>query len=112
MLLSLPEFFSLNFAWCQLSPSATIKSARSSALCPWQPDHKLSESPLFRFHGNLAFVLLHDDIIADRQAQSRALACRLRGEKGIENLVANAPRNAIAIVANADFDLVTVVFCG
>ena len=51
-------------------------------------------------------MLLHDDVIADRQAQPGALSRRLRGKKGIENLVANFLGDAVAVVANADFDFV------
>jgi hypothetical protein len=69
-----------------------------------QSDHKLRELPVLGFHFDLPAMLLHDDVVANRQSQSRALSRRLRRKKRIENLLANICRNAIAIVANADFD--------
>jgi hypothetical protein len=48
---------------------------------PRQLHHKLRELTLLRFHFNLPAMLLHDDVVADRQAQARALSRRFRADK-------------------------------
>src|SRR5215475_615250 len=55
-------------------------------------------------------VLFDDDVVADREAQPRALARGLGGEERVEHLLPHLGRNAVAIVANPDFDAVTEVF--
>jgi hypothetical protein len=47
-------------------------------------------------------MLISNDLIADRQAESRAFTHFLRGEKGIEQLILQFIGNATAIIADAD----------
>src|SRR5262245_51196849 len=47
-----------------------------------QDDDEFRKAPRFRLHPQLALVLLHDDVVADRQAQAGALAGRLGSEEG------------------------------
>jgi len=71
-----------------------------------QPHHKLRKLPFLGFHFDFIFLLLHNDVVADRQSQSRALSRRLRRKKRIKNFLANVKRDAVAIVTNEDFNLV------
>jgi hypothetical protein len=71
----------------------------------WQADNELRELPFLGFHFDLPAMLLHDDVVADRQAQTRALSGRFRRKKRIENFLANLRRNAVAVVANLNFNL-------
>ncbi len=59
-----------------------------------------------------AAMLLHDDVVAHRQAKPGALARRLGGEERIEHLLLHLGRNAGAVVADADFDVVAEVLGG
>ena len=80
-----------------------------------QPHHKLRELSFLSFHLDLAFMLLHDDVVADRQAQARALSRRFRGKKRTKNFLANVNRNAVVPqgeIADADFDLQMALFVG
>jgi hypothetical protein len=75
----------------------------------WKLNQKLRKLPIFRLHPNLPAMLLHDNIITDRQAQARSLSRRLRGKERIENFFTNVKRNAVVPpqggIANADCDL-------
>ena len=53
-----------------------------------------------------AAMLFHDDVVAHRQSKSGAFAGRLGGEEGIEHLLLHLWRDAGAVVADADFDMV------
>ena len=55
-------------------------------------------------------MLLDDDVVADREAESGTLARGLGGEKRIEHLFPHLGRNTTAVVANLDFDAVTEIF--
>src|SRR5436190_10693938 len=52
-------------------------------------------------------MLFHHDVVAHRQAKPGALASRFGRRKGIEYLLFYLRRNSHAIVADADFDLMT-----
>ena len=67
-----------------------------------QPHHKLRKLPFLRFHFNLSAMLLHNDVVADRQTQARALSRWLRRKERIENFLANLRRNAVAVVADSN----------
>ena len=54
-------------------------------------------------------MLLDDDVVADRQAKSRALAGGLGREERIEHLFLHLGRNAGAVVADRDFDPVAEI---
>ena len=56
-----------------------------------------------------AAVLLHDDVVTHRKAESGAFARRLGGEERIEHLVPDLGRNAGAVVADPDLDAVAEV---
>ena len=45
-------------------------------------------------------MLLHDDVVADRQAQAGALARGLGREERVEDAVADLRRDAVAVVAD------------
>src|SRR5262249_25567086 len=55
-------------------------------------------------------VLLDDDVVADREAQSCALTRGFGGEERVEHPLPHLRRNAAAIVANPDFNAVPEVF--
>src|SRR5579859_5897759 len=57
-------------------------------------------------------MLLGDDVIADRQTQSRPLAGWLGGEKRLEQLVLDLRRNAGAVVTHPHLDHATLLACG
>src|SRR5271165_5146986 len=59
--------------------------------------------------GDRTAVLLHNDVVADRQAEPGALAGRLGGEKRLEQFVPDVGRNPNAVVADADLDRVTEI---
>ena len=54
-------------------------------------------------------MLLHDDVVTDGQAEASALPGRLGREEGIEHLLLHLGRNAGAVVANPDLDVVAEV---
>lgn len=56
----------------------------------WYIDDKLREFLFLRFNANLPAMLLHDDVVADRQAQARALSRWFRRKERIENFLADA----------------------
>src|SRR3974390_153685 len=57
-------------------------------------------------------MLFHNDVVAHREPKAGALAGRLRGEERIEHLFLPLGRDAGAVVANPDFNLVTEVLRG
>src|SRR5262249_45074073 len=61
---------------------------------------ELAEVARFRVHFNLSSVLLHDDIVTYRQAETGTFARRLGGEEGREQLGLHLGRHASTIVAH------------
>jgi len=49
-------------------------------------------------------MLVYDDVITDRESEARARTRGFGGEERLEDFVANGWGNAVAVVANADFD--------
>jgi hypothetical protein len=64
---------------------------------------------LFAVDCDRAAMLLGDDVVADRQAEPRALARRLGGEERLEQFVSDRRRNSHAIVAHPDLDRVALL---
>src|SRR6516165_946989 len=56
-------------------------------------------------------MLFYDDVVGDRQAKASTLASRFCCEEGVEHLFPYFGRNAEAIVANPDLNLVAKVLC-
>src|SRR6516164_9820544 len=56
-------------------------------------------------------MLLHDDVVGDRQAKASTLARGFCCEEGVEHLFPYFGRNAEAVVANPDLNLVAQVLC-
>jgi hypothetical protein len=54
-------------------------------------------------------MLLHDDVVSDRQAKAGALSGRFGREERIEHLFPYFRRNARAVVANRDLYAVAEV---
>ena len=61
---------------------------------------------------NRAAMLLGNDVVADREAKTGALAGRFRREEWLEQLVFNLGRNAGAVVAYADLDRIAEILRG
>ena len=57
-------------------------------------------------------MLLHNDVVTNRETKSSALASRLGGEEGIEYFVSDVGRNARSIVPYSDFYSVAKIFGG
>src|SRR5690242_5673308 len=66
--------------------------------------HELGELALAGVHANSSLVLLHHDLVAERQPQPRARSCRLGGEERIENLLQRLLGNPSAVIADANLD--------
>ena len=73
-------------------------------------DDELGKLSLFGLEQQLAAVLVNDYVVAYGKAKSGALAGRLRRKEWVENFLANLGWNAVAVVANADFDFVAEIF--
>src|SRR5260370_36543373 len=71
-----------------------------------QNDREFRELTWRRVHLDPAAVLLHDDVVAHREAKAGAFAGRLGGEKRIEHLCLHLGRNPGAVVADAYLDAV------
>src|SRR5262249_50744010 len=56
-------------------------------------------------------MLLDNDVMTDREAQSSPFSGRLGREERIENSFLHMGRNTAAVVANSDLHLVSKVFC-
>src|SRR5262245_35174694 len=84
------------------SASCLLRAAR-------EDDGELGELPRLRVDVDRAAMLLHHDVVAQRKAQARALAGGLRGEEGREHLVLDLVRDADAVVADPDLDLVAEI---
>src|SRR6516164_1866773 len=69
-----------------------------------QAYRELGEFAGFAVDLDRAAVLLRDDVVADREAQSGALAGRLGREKRLKQLVPDFGRDTGAVVAHPDFD--------
>ena len=66
-------------------------------------------SPGLRVDLDRAGMLLHDDVVAERQAEAGPFAGRLGREERIEHLLLHLGRNAGAVVADPDLDPVAEV---
>ncbi len=69
-----------------------------------QHDPELGEFAGLGLDLDRAAVLLDDDVVAEREAETGAFAGRLGGEERIEDLVAHLGRDAGAVIADADLD--------
>src|SRR5262245_66393272 len=69
-----------------------------------QRDDEFGERPRVGLHDHLAAVAADDDVVADREAQTGALACGLGRKERFEDFGTNALGNAVAVVAEADLD--------
>src|SRR5215470_17760430 len=74
-----------------------------------QAYRELGEFAGFAVDLDRAAVLLRDDVVADREAQSGALAGRLGREKRLKQLVPDFGRDTGAVVAHPDLDSVAPI---
>src|SRR5580704_3579294 len=86
---------------------------RRTRLCDlqgaWQSHRELGEFARAAVDSDCAAMLLHDDVIADRQAEPGAFASRLGREERREQLCLHLGRHPDAVVAHFDLDLVTEI---
>src|SRR3954464_829720 len=87
-----------------LSPQGAV-----ALLLARQADRELGVGVLFTCHLDRAAMLLRDDVVADRQAQTSAFACRLGREERLKELVPDLARDASAVVAHSHFDCLTEI---
>ena len=66
---------------------------------------KVGALALLGFEAERAVVALGDDVVAEREAQARALAGGLGGEKGLKDFLAHGFGDAGAVVAHPDLDV-------
>src|SRR5580692_10630574 len=66
-----------------------------------QPYRELAVVADLAVHGDVAAMLLRDDVVGDRQAETGAFAGRLGGEERLEQLVPDVGRYAGAVVPHA-----------
>jgi hypothetical protein len=85
--------------WCGGSPSAR----------PRQDDPEFSELPRLRLHFNRAAVLFHDDVVAHGQAKPGTFARGLGRKERVEYFFFYFGRDAGAVIADANFELVTEI---
>jgi hypothetical protein len=76
-----------------------------------QPDDEFGVFADLAVDPDCAAVLLGHDIVADREAESGALAGRLGREEWLEQLFPDFGRNADAVVTDADFNGVPEIAC-
>jgi len=57
-----------------------------------------------------ARVLLHDDVVADREAKARAFSRWLGCEERFKHLFFHVRRNACAVIANPDLHMIAQAF--
>ena len=55
-------------------------------------------------------MLLHDDVVADREAKAGAFSGRLSSEERVEHLFFHVSRDTDAIIADSDFHPIAKVF--
>src|SRR5215472_3211084 len=91
-----------------------IQSPKGAVAClvAWQANRELGERPRPALDGDCAAVLLRDDVIADREAQSRALAGGLGREERLEQLVPDLGWDAGAVVPYPHLDDIPILTCG
>jgi hypothetical protein len=77
--------------------------------CPRQYDLELSEQPGLRLDVDAAAVLLYDNVVAHRQAKPGTFARGLGCEERVEYFLFDLFRDAGAVIANTDFNLVSEV---
>ena len=67
--------------------------------------HTINAAPSPSSPSTVIAVPLRDDVVAQRQAQPRPLARRLRREKRLENLLPDRLSNARSVIGHADLHL-------
>src|SRR5581483_8641255 len=83
----------------------------SLLLVSWQCDRELGKLAGLRVDVDGATVLFHDDVMRHRQPEPGAFARRLGREEGVEHLLPHLRRDAGAVVADADLDMVGAASC-
>ena len=76
---------------------------------PRQPDREFGEFTDPAVDDDRSAMLLGDDVPADRQAEPGALAGRLGREEWLQQLFPELGRDAGAVVAHTDFDLIAEI---
>ena len=84
-----------------MPPVAVLLEDGSSFLNAWKPDLETGPTRL-GMHLDAPAVLLHDDAVRDIEAHPGALAGRLRGEKGVEDVRQHGLRDARPVVFQLD----------
>src|SRR3954465_10423667 len=74
-----------------------------------QADRELCVGTRLTIDLDAATVLLRDNVVTDRQPQTRALAGRLCREEGLEQLVPDLGRDTGAVVAHRDLDQIAAI---
>src|SRR5688500_11398573 len=89
-------------------PIVSRRRPRRAKCCGGSRKHdpEVGESTKLRRDLDFAGVLLHDNVVAQRESEPRALAGGFRCEKGIEPLVLTVRRDAGAIVTYSDLNAV------
>src|SRR6516162_4519285 len=92
-------------------PTLTLprKRGRVRVEAPRQPDREFGEFTDPAVDDDRSAMLLGDDVPADRQAEPGALAGRLGREEWLEQLFPELGRDAGAVVAHTDFDLIAEI---
>src|SRR6185437_6100094 len=94
-------------------PAAVIPALTSgSTVAARQGDDELGKCAGLGLDINPAAMLLDDDVMGHRKAESRPLSGRFGGEEGIEHLFSHVGRDTAAVVANPDFDRLAEVSGG
>ena len=78
-------------------------------IAAWQRNDELGEFAEPGFDVDPPAMLLDNDVMGHREAESRPFAGWLRGEKGIEHLFSHFGSDTDAVVANSDFDCLAEV---
>src|SRR5690242_8225563 len=76
-----------------------------------QADRELSEFAQGTVDLDRAAMLLRDDVIADRETETGALAGRLGGEERLEQFVPNLGSDTGAVVPHPDLDHLAEITC-
>ena len=79
-----------------------------------QYDLELGELARLRIYFDRTAMLLHDDVVTERKAETGPFTGGLRRKEGVEQLVSYLSRDAGAVVPYPDLHAVTEVFgrCG
>ena len=74
-----------------------------------QPDRELRVVTQFAVHLDCAAVLLTDNLVANGESESSAFSGRFRSNKRLEQLIPDLWRDAGAVVADPDLDLIAQI---